>query len=66
MQAKEMKLSEAVQQGGCSLLWSLLSGSTFLKKKFFLLGVVVHAFNPSIWEAEAGRFLSSRTALSTK
>jgi hypothetical protein len=22
--------------------------------------VVVHAFNPSTWEAEAGRFLSSR------
>jgi hypothetical protein len=26
------------------------------------LGVVVHAFNPSTWEAEAGGFLSSRTA----
>jgi hypothetical protein len=24
-----------------------------------LPGVVVHAFNPSIWEAEAGGFLSS-------
>jgi hypothetical protein len=24
--------------------------------------VVAHAFNPSTWEAEAGRFLSSRTA----
>jgi hypothetical protein len=24
--------------------------------------VVVHAFNPSTWEAEAGRFLSSRPA----
>jgi hypothetical protein len=28
--------------------------------------VVVHAFNPSIWEAEGGRFLSLRTAWSTK
>jgi hypothetical protein len=28
--------------------------------------VVVHAFNPSTWEAEAGRFLSSRPAWSTK
>jgi hypothetical protein len=26
--------------------------------------VVVHAFNPSTWEAEAGRFLSSRPAWS--
>jgi hypothetical protein len=30
------------------------------------LGVVAHAFNFSIWEAEAGRFLSLRTAWSTK
>jgi hypothetical protein len=30
------------------------------------LGVVVHAFNPSTREAEAGRFLSSRPAWSTK
>jgi hypothetical protein len=27
---------------------------------------VVHAFNPSAWEAEAGGFLSSRPAWSTK
>jgi hypothetical protein len=27
---------------------------------------VVHAFNPSTWEAEAGGFLSSRPAWSTK
>jgi hypothetical protein len=26
--------------------------------------VVAHAFNPSTWEAEAGGFLSSRTAWS--
>jgi hypothetical protein len=25
-------------------------------------GVVAHAFNPSTWEAEAGKFLSSRPA----
>jgi hypothetical protein len=28
--------------------------------------VVTHAFNPSAWEAEAGRFLSSRPAWSTE
>jgi hypothetical protein len=28
--------------------------------------VVVHAFNPSIWETGAGRFLSSRPAWSTE
>jgi hypothetical protein len=28
--------------------------------------VVAHAFNPSTWEAEAGRFLSSRPAWSSK
>jgi major histocompatibility complex class I len=29
-------------------------------------GVVAHAFNPSTWVAEAGGFLSSRPAWSTK
>jgi hypothetical protein len=28
--------------------------------------VVVYAFNPSTWEAEAGKFLSSRPAWSTE
>jgi hypothetical protein len=28
--------------------------------------MVAHAFNPSTWEAEAGRFLSSRPAWSTE
>jgi hypothetical protein len=28
--------------------------------------VVLHAFDPSTWEAEAGRFLSSKPAWSTK
>jgi hypothetical protein len=29
------------------------------------LGLVAHTFNPSTWEAEAGRSLSLRPALST-
>jgi hypothetical protein len=29
-------------------------------------GVVVHAFNPSTWEAEVGKFLSSRPTWSTE
>jgi hypothetical protein len=31
-----------------------------------LSGVVVHTFNPSTWEAEAGGSLSSRPTWSTK
>jgi hypothetical protein len=35
--------------------------------KIFTCGAVVaHAFNSSTWEAEAGGFLSSRPAWSTK
>jgi hypothetical protein len=37
-----------------------------LKNKQTSQVVVAHAFNPSTWEAEAGRFLSSRPAWSTK
>jgi hypothetical protein len=36
------------------------------RKLVFLPGMVAHTFNPSIWEAEAGRFLSWRPAWSTK
>jgi hypothetical protein len=39
---------------------------TSIKKRPQMPGVVAHAFNPSTWEAEAGRFLSSRPAWSTK
>jgi hypothetical protein len=35
-------------------------------KKINKPGVVAHAFNSSTWEAEAGRFLSSRPAWSTE
>jgi hypothetical protein len=37
-----------------------------LIKKERSQAVVAHAFNPSTWEAEAGRFLSSRPAWSTE
>jgi hypothetical protein len=33
---------------------------------FYRWAVVVHAFNPSTWEAEAGGFLSSRPAWFTE
>jgi hypothetical protein len=36
------------------------------KKTQKSLAVVVHAFSPSTWETEAGGFLSSRPAWSTK
>jgi hypothetical protein len=38
----------------------------FVKRMTTQPGVVAHAFNPSTWEAEAGRFLISRPAWSTK
>jgi hypothetical protein len=37
-----------------------------LKKYHGSQAVVAHAFNPSTWEAEADRFLSSRPAWSTR
>ena len=36
------------------------------KKDFNSQAVVAHDFNPSTWEAEAGRFLSLRPAWSTE
>jgi hypothetical protein len=40
--------------------------SLIVKVSSFSQAMVVHAFNPSTWEAEAGRFLSLRPAWSTK
>jgi hypothetical protein len=39
---------------------------TFIRNLLIEPGVVAHAFNPSTQEAEAGGFLSSRPAWSTK
>jgi hypothetical protein len=37
-----------------------------VNKSYFCRAVVAHAFNPSTWDAEAGGFLSSKPAWSTK
>ena len=37
-----------------------------MSKKIIWLGVVLHAFDPSTPEAEAGGFMSSRPAWSTE
>jgi hypothetical protein len=49
---------EDMKKQNTRLLFSRMSWSCW--------AVVVHAFNPSTWEAEAGRFLSLRPAWSTK
>jgi hypothetical protein len=46
-------------------LFALYSAHS-LQENSFELGVVAYAFSPSTWEAEAGGFLSSRPAWSTK
>jgi hypothetical protein len=50
--------------------WWMYSPSFLVFLLYYKTGacasVVVHAFNPSTWEAEAGRFLSSRPAWSTE
>jgi hypothetical protein len=45
---------------------SLINAKIFNKILENRQAVVVHAFNPSTWEAEAGSFLSSRPAWSTE
>jgi major histocompatibility complex class I len=37
-----------------------------IKMRIVKPGMVAHTFNPSTWEAEAGRFLSSRPDWCTK
>jgi hypothetical protein len=39
---------------------------TFVSEGYHGRALVAHAFNPSTWEAKAGRFLSSRPAWSTE
>jgi hypothetical protein len=52
--------------GGSKVQASLGCSSEILPQKTNKPGVVAHAFNPSTREAEAGGFLSSRPAWSTK
>jgi hypothetical protein len=42
------------------------NGNNSIKIKVCSRAVVAHTFNTSTWEAEAGRFLSSRPAWSTE
>jgi hypothetical protein len=46
--------------------WGRKTLKILILNVFLKPGTVAHAFNPSTWEAEAGRFLSSRPAWSTK
>jgi hypothetical protein len=46
--------------------WPRFHRLFLFKKDLFSQAVVAHAFDPSTWEAEAGRFLSSRSAWSTE
>jgi hypothetical protein len=46
--------------------WGFLVSLIKEFKNGFSQAVVAHAFNPSTWEAKAGRFLSSRPAWSTE
>jgi hypothetical protein len=41
-------------------------GTVFLRIKIKGWAVVAHASNPSTWEAEAGRFMSSKPAWPTE
>jgi hypothetical protein len=52
------------------MLGAVLDPKKAMKRTFktfvYSRAVVAHTFNPSTWEAEAGGFLSSRPAWSTK
>jgi hypothetical protein len=43
-----------------------ITNPTKQQKTDYVPGMMAHTFNPSTWEAEAGRFLSLRPAWSTE
>jgi hypothetical protein len=55
-----------MEKGLNSIMYSILKSQRKFAKKKFGWAVVVHAFNPSTLEAEAGKYLNSRPAWSTK
>jgi hypothetical protein len=59
-----MKKKNKITQEGKPWSFSRIENIGVKRKK--KSGVVVHAFNPSTQEAEAGGFLSSRPAWSTE
>ena len=65
-EAKKAGLRVPGQPGVHSYTVCVKSNKQTNKQKRYKPGVVAHTFNPSIQEAEAGRFLSSRPAWSTK
>jgi hypothetical protein len=67
MISKHIKL--CILRSGCaqsSIGWNTEPPMEELEKESKGRAVVAHAFNPSTFEAEAGRFLSSRPAWSTE
>ena len=65
-EAGELQAGDRTRPYGKSLSLKQKNKSTQLKNKILQRDMVAHAFNPSTWEAEAGRFLSVRPAWSTE
>jgi hypothetical protein len=68
MKLRERYVGEVLggARGGLKVGYDQTTFYTWIKIAFFKPGVVARAFNPSTREAEAGGFLSSRPAWSTK
>ena len=62
----QYQLEKAGVTGTYHHTWLLPAQAETLQGKQSCHAVEAHAFNPSTWEAEEGRFLSSRPAWSTE